>query len=102
LRRSSAPNIIENKPRNLPSKSTYCRKNAARLGPVAPPDTLGLKSAAMGNPENTMFINAIPNSAAPRRTSMEEMRSVAEAGRRMGLDAGAAAGGASGNTSEAI
>jgi hypothetical protein len=56
----------------------------------------------MGNPENTMFINAIPNSAAPRRTSMEEMRSVAEAGRRMGLDAGAAAGGASGNTSEAI
>lgn len=69
---------------------------------MAPPDTLGLKSAAMGNPENTMFINAIPNSAAPRRTSMEEMRSVAEAGPKVGLDAGAAAGAASGDASEAM
>ena len=47
---------------------------------MAPPDTLGFQSAAMGNPEKMMFMIAMPSSAVPRSTSMDEMRSAALTG----------------------
>jgi len=50
-------------------------KKARRLGPVAPPATLGLKPAARGRPEKMMLTRAMPRRAAPRRTSSEERRS---------------------------
>lgn len=84
-----APKSIEKVVRIFPSKSTELIAHAQKFAGVRLPITVGSSYAQCGSPMATMFINRIPSSATPRRTSRDEIRSrprtgVAEDGSVMG------------------
>lgn len=68
-----APNNMENIPRMVPSKNMEVVHHAARLGPVAPPETVGSRYAC-GKPNPVMFMSKIPQRETPRMISTELIR----------------------------